>query len=310
MLQKNLLIAIANVVMVWSSFAIGAPNTSEQAHLLPDTGSEPLSLARAIELSLKNNQALAGLQAKAEALGAVPAQVGALPDPTLGLNALNLPTDSFNLDQEPMTQMQVSLNQSFPFPGKRNLKRAAAEYEASAAAKTVLDKRLQVVARVRGNWWQLAYLDRAIEIIRQNQDLMRDFVEIAQTKYKVGKGLQQDVLLAQLELSRLINRRLPLQGMRDASQAELNSLMNVDPIKPIQLPSLPADISLPELPTESVLLQRAVDTRPLLDVKRERIEAARTRLDLARKEYYPDFKLGAAYGFRDTSDSTGRTLPN
>jgi hypothetical protein len=77
MLQKNLLIAIANVVMVWSSFAIGAPNTSEQAHLLPDTGSEPLSLARAIELSLKNNQALAGLQAKAEALGAVPAQVGA-----------------------------------------------------------------------------------------------------------------------------------------------------------------------------------------------------------------------------------------
>ncbi|MDP6673281.1 MAG: TolC family protein, partial [Gammaproteobacteria bacterium] len=291
--------------------AIGAPDTGEQARPVSfDTGSEPLTLARAVELSLTNNQSLAGLQARAEALGAVPTQAGALPDPTLGLNVLNLPTDSFNLDQEPMTQMQVSLSQSFPFPGKRGLKREAAEYEASAAAKTVLDKQLQVVAKVRGSWWQLVYLDRALEIIRQNQDLMRDFVEIAQTKYKVGKGLQQDVLLAQLELSRLLNRLLPLQGMRDASQADLNALMNIDPTQPIRLPSMPPDINLPELPPESTLLMQAVNARPLLAVERERIEAARTRLVLAKKEYYPDFKLGAAYGFRDASNPTGRDLPD
>ena len=292
-------------------FAAGSAENVAPTHaILPDTSAEMLTLQKAVGLSLANNQALAVLRSQAEALRAVPAQVGALPDPTLGLNALNLPTDTFNLDQEPMTQMQVSLSQSFPFPGKRGLKREAAEYEASAAAKKVLDQQLQVTANVRSAWWQLVYLDRAIETIHQNQNLMRDFVEIAQTKYKVGKGLQQDVLLAQLELSRLLNRLLPLRGMRDISQADLNTLMDSAPNQPISLSSTTANINLPELPDETDLLQQALQARPLLDVKRQRTEAARVRLDLAKKEHYPDFKLGAAYGFRDATDPTGRELPD
>ncbi|MDP6415600.1 MAG: hypothetical protein QGG54_11350, partial [Gammaproteobacteria bacterium] len=90
MLQKKslivIVIVIVNMLMIWPSFAIGAPDTGEQARPVSfDTGSEPLTLARAVELSLTNNQSLAGLQARAEALGAVPTQAGALPDPTLGL---------------------------------------------------------------------------------------------------------------------------------------------------------------------------------------------------------------------------------
>ncbi len=271
---------------------------------------ESLTLQSAIERSLANNQALAVLRAQAESLGAVPSQAGALPDPTLGLNALNLPTDTFDMDQEPMTQMQISLSQSFPFPGKRGLKREAAEFEASAATKKILDKQLDITADVRSTWWRLIYLDRAIEIIHQNQELMRDFVQIAQTKYKVGKGLQQDVLLAQLELSRLLNRLLPLQGMRDISQTDLNALMDSAPNQPIRLPATAANTNLPELPPEADLLQHAVDVRPLLEVERQQMEAARTRLDLAKKQYYPDIKLGAAYGFRDATDPTGQTLPD
>jgi len=297
MLQKKLLIAIVNLAKINLTkvnltsasltitclalatghvFATESSGATEAAGSLSSntvsatsTLPESLTLRSAIERSLANNQALAVLRTQAESLDAVPSQAGALPDPTLGLNALNLPTDTFDLDQEPMTQMQISLSQSFPFPGKRGLKREAAEFEASAAANKVLDKQLEIIAGVRGTWWRLIYLDRAIEIIHQNQGLMRDFVQIAQTKYKVGKGLQQDVLLAQLELSRLLNRLIPLQGM-----------------------------------------QHAVEARPLLDVERERMEAARTRLDLAKKQYYPDFKLGAAYGFRDATDPTGRNLPD
>ena len=311
MQQKKLMFVIAGLAMAQMSLATGSPGA------MPDAGArslggetETLTLPRAVELSLANNPSLAVLRAEAVALGSVPSQAGALPDPTLGLNALNLPTDTFDLDQEPMTQMQVSLSQSFPFPGKRGLMREAAEYDASAAEKKVLDKQLEVAAGVRGTWWRLIYLDRAIDIVKQNQDLMRDFIAIAQTKYKVGKGLQQDVLLAQLELSRLLNRQLPLRGLRDASQAELNALMDNEPNSPIRLPSPPSDTALPSLPPEAALLQSAVQERPRLDVERERIEAARTRLDLAKKEYYPDLKLGAAYGFRDATDPTGRNLPD
>ena len=303
--------------MAWLTLSTGMAIAAESPDDTAIDSSPPLTtnpasltLQAAIDRSLANNQGLAELRLQAESLGAIPSQAGALPDPTLGLNALNLPTDTFDLDQEPMTQMQISLSQSIPFPGKRGLKREAAEYEASAAIKKVLDKRLQIAAGVRGVWWRLVYLDRAIEIIEQNQDLMRDFVEIAQTKYKVGKGLQQDVLLAQLELSRLLNRRLPLQGMRDVSQADLNALMDYPPNRVIRPPSASPNTNLPQLPPESKLLQDALESRPLLDVDRQRTEAAKIRLDLAKKEYYPDFKLGAAYGFRDAVDPTGRILPD
>jgi len=308
MLQKLLSIVVTlSVVMLSGANADDVAPPGLPA--LP--GDQPLHLRDALDRALATNQGLAELRLHAESLGAVPSQVGALPDPVLGLNALNLPTDTFNLDQEPMTQMQVSLSQAFPFPGKRGLQRAAAEYEASAATKQVLDKRLQVAAGVRAAWWQLVYLDRAIEIVEQNQALMRDFIQIAQTKYKVGKGLQQDVLLAQLELSRLLNRRIPLRAMRGASQADLNALMDRAPNQPVRLPPVSAsDIHLPELPPESELLQGAVAARPLLAVERERTAAARARLELAKKAYYPDFKLGAAYGFRDAADASGRNLPD
>ena len=210
----------------------------------------------------------------------------------------------------PMTQMQFSLSQTFPFPGKRGLKREASERDALAAGKQVLDKRLQIAAAVRAAWWQLAYLDHAIEIVQQNQGLMRDFIEIAQTKYKVGKGLQQDVLLAQLELSRLLNRLIPLKGMRSASQADLNTLMNRPANQPVRLPGTAPNINLPELPSETELMNLALGVRPILDVERERVEAARLRMDVAKKDSYPDFKLGAAYGFRDATDATGRDLPD
>jgi len=276
----------------------------------PGSFGKTLSLQEALETALNNNQGLAELQLMAESANAVPSQDGALPDPTLGFNALNLPTDSFDRDQEPMTQMQISLSQTFPFPGKRGLKREASERDASAARKQVLDKRLQIAAAVRGAWWQLAYLDHAIEIIQQNQGLMRDFIQIAQTKYKVGKGLQQDVLLAQLELSRLLNRQLPLEGMRSASQADLNALMNRPANQPVRLPETAPNINLPELASQTTLLNQALGARPILDVERERVEAARLRMDVAKKDSYPDFTLGAGYGFRDGTDATGRDLPD
>ena len=274
------------------------------------TAEVELSLQAALEIALAQNQGLAGIRLQAEAAGTVPSQAGGLPDPILGFNALNLPTDTFNLDQEPMTQMQVSLTQTFPFPGERGLQREASEHDASAADMQVLEQRLRIAANTRGTWWQLAYLDQAIEIVEQNQGLMRDFVEIAQTKYSVGKGLQQDVLLAQLELSKLLNRQMPLEGMRDAAQADLNALMDRPPSQPIRPAAASANTNLPELPPQSELLDHALGDRPLLEIEREKTEAARARLGVAKKNAYPDITVGAAYGFRDATDQTGRDLPD
>lgn len=261
-----------------------------------------LRLAAAVEIALMQNPGLAAFDALSDALATRPSQAGALPDPVLSLNALNLPTNSFALGQEQMTQLQVGLSQQFPFPGKRKLMRATAEYEASAGEARVTEQRDALRGAVRSAWWQLFYVERALDTVSKNQRLMRDFVELAETKYAVGDGLQQDVLLAQLELSRLLDLELGLSGQRRTAQAELNALLNRPPDQLVTLADTPPNESLPELPPEQDLLDSAVESRASLEVQHDLLEAAEQRLALAKRDVYPDFRLGAGYGFRQGDD--------
>ena len=95
-----------------------------------------LRLQDAISEALVSNPGLKKMTSKAKALTHLPPQLGALPDPHLSLNARNLPTDTFNTEQEAMTQFQIGIMQGFPFPGKLDLKKGASLYQAQAAEKS------------------------------------------------------------------------------------------------------------------------------------------------------------------------------
>lgn len=265
-------------------------------------GYGPLSVDDAVDLALMHNPGLAAVAAHADALESVPPQAGALPDPVVSLNALNLPVDTFNVNQEPMTQMQLAVSQSFPFPGKRKLRQAAAEFEAEAGQARLAEQRDMLTGSVRSAWWRLLYLDQALIIVDQNKNLMRDFIEIAETKYSVGTGLQQDVLLAQLELSRLLDREARLKGRHGNAQAALNALLDRRPDRSIALASSTINADLPDLPPQPMLLSKAAESRNLLNVHRHLIAAADERLELAERDKYPDFRIGAGYGFRQGDD--------
>jgi len=290
--------------------ALAALPARAQAPVERGAGTGELTLETAVQTALMHSPRLAALDAHSEALEAVPSQVSALPDPELSLNALNLPTDTFNLDQEPMTQMQIALSQRIPFPGKRKLKRTVAEHEARSARAGVEEQRDALTGAVRAAWWRLFSFDRALEIVEQNQELLRDFIKIAETKYAVGKGLQQDVLLAQLELSRLLDREARLKGRRRSAQAELNALLDRPPDRSALLARTPPNVRLPELPAEAVLLSRAAESRHLLTVHRDLLEAADSRLALAKRDVYPDFRLGAGYGVRQGNDPIRGNRPD
>lgn len=280
------------------------PGTVVQAAAERSATSTVLSLQDAVALAVEGNPGLAEMQARAEAMSAIPSQAGALPDPMLTLGALNLPTDTFNLDQEPMTQLQIGIEQSLPFPGKLGLKERAAEFDADAAASNVDEARLRLIQNVKQAWWQIYYIDRALDTVSRNQDLLRQFVQIAQTKYTVGEGLQQDVLLAQVELSKLLDSEIRLQGLRQQQVPRLNALLDRATGTPVQLPEQ-VDEDLAGLLPEAQLFTRAEKIRPLLEQKRLEVEAARTRRDFAKRDTYPDFKLGAAYGFREGENPDG-----
>jgi len=270
---------------------------------------DALLLENAVAIAVEGNPGLAEMQARAAAMAAIPSQAGALPDPMISLSALSLPTDTFNLDQEPMTQIQIGIEQSVPFPGKLALKEHAAELDADAAASTVDESRLRLIHNVKKTWWQIFYLDRAIEIVSRNKDLLRQFVQIAQTKYKVGEGLQQEVLLAQVELSKLIDHQIGLRGLRQQQAARLNALLDRSANTPVVVPIQVGEDFAGILP-EQQLYAHAEASRPLLKQRRQEVEAARTRRDFARRDRYPDFKIGAAYGFRQGENPDGSSRPD
>lgn len=259
--------------------------------------SDELTLQHAVQAAMSNNPSLKQEGAKARALAEVPSQVGTLPDPVLSLNGLNLPTDTFSLSQEAMTQMQVGIGVTLPFPGKLGLREQAAGYQAQAAAFGVDETRLVLGRNVRTTWWNLFYLDRAIVIVHHNQDLLREFVKIAEAKYRTGQGMQSDVLLAQVELSKLLDISIGLDAARRSQAAALNALLGRPADSVVLLPQQ-ADEKLPAVPEFAALHDIALQARPLLSAQRERVQAAHSQVALAEKDYYPDFKVGAAYGYR------------
>ncbi len=269
---------------------------------------EEISLQQALTASLANNPSLAAISRRYEALARIPSQQAALPDPVLSLGAINFPTDTFELDQENMTQMQLGLSQKFPFPGKLGLKAQSATLEAEAALKDVDEARLNLTKNIRLTWWDIFYLQKSLSTIRSNQELLRATVTAARTKYEVGKGLQQDVLLAQLELTRLLDRELDVTNAIAQKTASLVALLGRSAtegcISTIQEEDPPLASILPE--TELQVL--ADSNRPGLLALKKKTEASKTRIASARKDYYPDFTVGAAYGYRqDAQDGRDRS---
>jgi len=268
-----------------------------------------LTIDSAISEAKRNSPALAAQNEKANAMAEVPSQVGTLPEPRLILNAANFPVDTFAVDQEAMTQIQIGISQTLPFPGKLDLRQAVATLDAQVASQDLEETRLQLVKNVTSVWWNLFYLDRAIDIVRRNQELLRQFVAVAQTKYKVGKGLQQDVLLAQVELSGMLDTEIRLRSMRLGQQARLNGLLNRPADRDLRLPD-EVDEHLFGVGAIEELFQQANEQRPLLAIRRKEIKTARSRLELARKDYMPDFNLGAVYGFRNGQNPNGSARPD
>lgn len=263
-----------------------------------------LSLDQAVQKALEANPDLAAMQARARAMAEIPVQQGALPDPQLTMRAANFPVDTFSLDQEPMTQLQIGISQALPFPGKLSLREEIAELESRAADDMYQQQRLLLIKDVKMIWWNLYYLDQAIDTVARTQNLFRQLNATAQTKYQVGKGLQQDVLLAQLELSRLFDQEITLTSMRENESIRLNILLDRPSNKAVRLPDMEKK-NPPALPELDLLLAEAGRENPLIRKMQNSLDAAESRVELAEKNYYPDFMVGATYGYREGEGADG-----
>ena len=256
-----------------------------------------LNLNDLIGEALNNNPQLKAFYFAALADSARIPQSGSLPDPTFSFNVLNLPVDNFVFNQEPMTGKQFLLKQTFPFPGKLGSKEEIARKGMEVSLANYDDLKNQLIRNVKAAYYDLYYVDASIATVEKNTSLLKEFVTIASQKYAVGKGLQQDVLKAQVELSKMIDRRITLRQKRERIEAGLNALLN----RPAQTPlgktnELKAEpLTIPRDSLESLVEAN----RPMLTAWQKRIEQSEEQISLANKDYWPDFSLFVAYTQRD-----------
>lgn len=261
------------------------------------TTGKNLDLNDLIGAALQNNPQLKSTYSTLLADSARIPQSGTLPDPVLSLSLMNLPVNSFAFDQEPMTGKQISLMQQFPFPGKLSLREDISAAQAVTSEANYREYKNKLIRDIKTGYYDLFQLDKSIEITEKNRQLMKQFTAIAESRYKVGKGLQQDVLKAQVELSKMIDKLIQLEQKRNVKQAQLNTLAS----QPVNtLLGKPGEPGFPRFDQDPDSLQAlALVNRPMLKGWGSMRQQSRLKVDLAKKDYWPNFGIFLAYTQRD-----------
>jgi len=258
--------------------------------------SESLNVNRLVEEALQNNPEILAAKMKWEVYKEKVPQASALEDPMLGFGVISLPTD-FSFRKEDMTMKELSLSQKFPFPGKRPLMKEMAEKEAEAVYTEIQGKINQVIKDVASSYYELSLVYRATEVIQRNKEIFETFAKIAETRYSVGEGIQQDVIKAHVEVSKMVDELIMLGQRKRALEAKLNALLSRPPEGSMGAPEevvfRPFSLSIEELQ------KMALDMNPTLKGMKKMIEMKPKAYELAKKEYYPDFNFRFAYGQRD-----------
>ena len=217
-------------------------------------------------------------------------QAGVLPDPTVSVTRhLRKPETRVG----PQTG-GISVSQTFPWFGKRSDRTRVSEKQAAEREEIVRARRAEVVRQVKLAYYDLAYLDRAIAITAEEEELLRHYESLAQARYSQGVGLQQAVVKLQAEITRVRSRRQELLRDRVHAEATLNALRD-QPVH-VPIPSVgPVDRLVAAV--EGERLQGIARTdRPELRAARLRTESKDESTRLARRQYWPDIVVGAAWG--------------
>lgn len=259
-------------------------------------GADTLRLVDAVALARQANPMLRAARLRADAAAERIPQAGALPDPQLSFGLMNRMVDDVGSTMDPMTMNTVELTQMLPWPGMLGFAKQRARHLARAGSFDAEEAEVALVARVKSVYYELAYMDRALEIMESTRDLLRDFLDVSQAMYTVGSGLQQDVLQAQVGVARMTEEITVMRQKRVAMAARLNAFLGreaTESIGALERPAAPG-----ELPPIDSLMRVALERRPALAAAQERVQAAEAGYRAARRELYPDFMLGLSYGQR------------
>ncbi len=260
-----------------------------------------LTLERAELKVLEYLPELKGSQAKIRALENEVILAEQLPDPMISVKAMNLPTDTFRLDQENMTQIQVGIQQMFPKGSSRKIHSEQKKALEVAEEWHLEELKAKFKLVLRNNWLNLFYWIKSEEIVLENKSLFEYLVESAESKLKSGSQQEYEVLRARLELSKIENQVIQITQNIKTERAKLARLIGVE-LAILPLPSqLPEQFQLGDFENSEFTL----NSHPIIRRNDSLIEFAKQEIKLAEEQYKPGFSAGVNYGFRQGNNPMG-----
>lgn len=284
--------------MTSGKMAPASPGKATANNTAQETGNPQsaasLSLDDLIAEALQNNPEIQAAERMVDAKRAVAPQQRTLPDPTVSGGWAGNIVPPFSIQTgDPSSARMLGFSQEIPFPGKLSLRGHIADTEAEAELWNHQRVRLSVISNLKQTYYDLFFINKSIEIVQKDKDLLEKLAKVAEARYSVGKGMQQDVIRAQVEISRLLERLTLLEQRKGVAEAMLRSILYRPPDAPIGDPVEVLKIEVPYSLTELKSIAEA--NSPELKSQEREIDKNQLALNLAKKEYYPDFGVGFTY---------------
>jgi outer membrane protein TolC len=256
------------------------------------------ALDKLVATAVANNPELKSSQSRWQMFANKARQASSLEDPMFMFKLQNmLAREPFVFNKDPQSAKVIGISQQLPFWGKRAIRQEVANYEAESYKWTIEERKLELARMVKETYYQIWAVDKSLEIVDKNLRILADFVTIAESKYSVGQGVQQDIYKANLEKTKMLDMQITLRQQRKSLEANLNYLLYRPGNTPVGTVS---DFTLPQLSLSAEQLnQTAFEKRPQIKSLASLASKGQASHRLAQKEFYPDFNLSFEYMFKE-----------
>lgn len=282
-----------------------------------------LALQNVIKIAVLNDSWLKGNEYSQEAIEESSIAAGTYADPKVTIGAANIPTDTFDLNQEAMTQLKVGISQMFPRGDSLEIRQEQLKLQASQYPYQREDRKGKLTVQIAQLWLEAYKAQESIALIEKNRSLFEQLADIAESSYSsaFGKTRQQDIIRAQLELTKLEDRLTLLKQKKDTALLSLsewlsdftedkinsgNILESSNLLLPRSFPNIeminPNYFNLKE---DSEKILTTFENHPSIKNIEQKIKATSKSIKLARENYKPQFSVNTSYAKRE-DDLMGR----
>jgi len=291
---KSISTAVVSIgVVIFSQFLIADNITNSTA---------VLTIEKAERLALENEPGITSQDWRVRSLSENAIAESQLPDPKIRIGLINVPTDTYDFDQENMTQLKLGISQQFPAGNTLDVKQKKIEKQALSIRARKEQRKLTILKNVRLTYLEIYYLEQAKITILENKKLFSQLTEIVKSLYSVGKNNQQDLIHSQLELSRLDDRIVRIDKKIKTHRYSLSRWIGIENSQLILANELPewasTDINESVYQDEDALVKQLLK-HPIIKEMDHKIEVSRQDIALVKESYKPGWGLNVSYSYRE-----------